>query len=93
MQHPRIAAFPVMSDKNALPVRTIEGQKTMLNRTVHSIGYDEAHDEIVVNSNIGLAILTYSRCTSGRRRGMRSRCACCLELAAPARYVSNRRAA
>jgi hypothetical protein len=48
-----------MADKAALPVRSIEGQKTLLNRTVHSIGYDEIHDEIVVQSNIGQAILTF----------------------------------
>jgi DNA-binding beta-propeller fold protein YncE len=59
VQHPRIAAFPVMADKAALPVRSIEGQNTRLNRTVHSIGYDELHDEIVVQSNIGQAILTF----------------------------------
>jgi DNA-binding beta-propeller fold protein YncE len=59
VQHPRIAAFPAIADKSALPVRTIEGQNTRLNRTVHSIGYDEVHDEIVVQSNIGQAILTF----------------------------------
>jgi DNA-binding beta-propeller fold protein YncE len=65
VQHPRIAAFPVMADKAALPVRSIEGQNTRLNRTVHSIGYDEIHDEIVVQSNIGQAILTFRGGASG----------------------------
>jgi DNA-binding beta-propeller fold protein YncE len=56
---PRIAAFSTSADKNAVPTRIIEGQKTLLNRTVHAIAYDELHDEIVVQSNIGQAVVTY----------------------------------
>lgn len=56
---PRIAAFSTAADKNAVPTRIIEGQNTKLNRTVHAIAYDEIHDEIVVQSNIGQAIVTY----------------------------------
>jgi DNA-binding beta-propeller fold protein YncE len=57
--HPRIGIFARTADKNAAPVRKIEGQRTLLNRTVHSVGYDAIHDEIVVNSNSGQAILTF----------------------------------
>jgi DNA-binding beta-propeller fold protein YncE len=57
--HPRIAAFARTADKNAAPVRAIEGSKTHLNRTVHAIYYDEIHDEIVVPSDIGQAFLTF----------------------------------
>ena len=56
---PRITAFSSSADKNAVPTRIIEGQKTLLNRTVHAIAYDEIHDEIVVQSNIGQAIVMY----------------------------------
>jgi DNA-binding beta-propeller fold protein YncE len=42
--HPRIGAFARMADKNALPVRAIEGSNTHLNRTMHAIVYDELHD-------------------------------------------------
>ena len=56
---PRIAAYASTADKNAVPTRIIEGQKTLLNRTVHAIAYDEIHDEIVVQSNIGQALLTF----------------------------------
>jgi DNA-binding beta-propeller fold protein YncE len=63
--HPRIAAFSKNADKNAVPVRTIQGQKTLLNRTVHSITYDDVHDEIIVNQNIGQAILTFRGGASG----------------------------
>ena len=56
---PRIAAYSSASDKNAVPSRIIEGQNTKLNRTVHAIAYDEIRDEIVVQSNIGQAVLTF----------------------------------
>ena len=56
---PRIAAYSTSADKNAVPNRIIEGQKTLLNRTVHAIAYDDIHDEIVVQSNIGQAVVTY----------------------------------
>ena len=56
---PRIAAYSSAADKNAVPSRIIEGQNTKLNRTVHAIAYDEIHDEIVVQSNIGQAVLTF----------------------------------
>lgn len=59
VQHPRIAAFARMADADAAATRVIQGQKTFLNRTVHGIKYNEVHDEIVVNSNIGQAVLTY----------------------------------
>ena len=56
---PRIAAYSSAADKNAVPSRIIEGQNTKLNRTVHAIAYDDVHDEIVVQSNIGQAVLTF----------------------------------
>jgi hypothetical protein len=56
---PRIAAYSTSADKNVAPSRIIEGQNTRLNRTVHAIAYDEMHDEIVVQSNIGQAVVTY----------------------------------
>ena len=56
---PWIAAYSTSADKNAVPSRIIEGQNTKLNRTVHAIAYDDIHDEIVVQSNIGQAVLTF----------------------------------
>ena len=56
---PRIAAYSTAADKGTTPSRIIEGQKTNLNRTVHAIAYDDIHDEIVVQSNIGQAVVTY----------------------------------
>jgi DNA-binding beta-propeller fold protein YncE len=56
---PRISAFSTAADRNAVPNRIIEGQNTRLNRTVHAIAFDDIHDEIVVQSNIGQAVVTY----------------------------------
>ncbi len=69
--HPRIAAFARAADKNAVAVRSIEGSNTRLNRTVHAIRYDEIHDEIVVNSDIGQAIMTFRGNASGNEAPIR----------------------
>ena len=50
--HPQIAAFARLATGNAETTRRIEGQKTLLGRTMHSIFYDEIHDELIV-PNIG----------------------------------------
>ncbi len=63
--HPRIGMFDRMADKNAVPVRSIEGTNTHLNRTVHGVSYDSIHDEIVVNQYITQGILTYRGAASG----------------------------
>jgi DNA-binding beta-propeller fold protein YncE len=62
---PRIATYAMKADGNATPNRIIEGQKTLLNRTVHAIDYDPLHDEIIVQSNIGQAIVTYRGAATG----------------------------
>jgi len=68
---PRISAFAALADRNAVPTRIIEGQNTHLNRTVHAIAYDELHDEIVVQSNIGQAILTFRGGANGEEAPIR----------------------
>jgi hypothetical protein len=65
VQHPRIAAFARTADKDAVPVRAIEGQRTDLNRTVHGIAYDDIHDEMIVNQNIGQAVLVFRGAANG----------------------------
>ena len=57
--HPRIIAFARNADGNALPVRSIQGANTFTNRTMHAIVYDALHDEIVVPSRAGQAIMTF----------------------------------
>jgi DNA-binding beta-propeller fold protein YncE len=69
--HPRIAAFSRTADKNAMPVRSIEGSNTKLNRTVHSLFYDEIHDEIVVPSDMGQAVMTFRGAANGNEAPIR----------------------
>jgi DNA-binding beta-propeller fold protein YncE len=68
---PRIATYPAGANKNVAPSRIIEGQKTLLNRTVHAVAYDDLHDEIVVQSNIGQAVVTYRGGANGDEAPLR----------------------
>ena len=65
MAHPQIAAFARLADEGAEATRRIEGQATFLGRTMHSIDYDEIHDEIVVPQQFAQAILTFRGSTDG----------------------------
>ena len=65
MAHPQIAAFARLADGSTQPIRKLEGQKTLLGRTMHAIAYDEVHDEFVVPQQFGQAILTFRGGASG----------------------------
>jgi hypothetical protein len=65
--HPQIAVFARLANGNAPRQRAIEGQKTMLGRTMHGIDYDALHDEIVVPQQFGQAILTFDGSASGEQ--------------------------
>ena len=69
--HPRIGAFKRDADKNALPVRTIQGANSKTNRTMHGMAYDEIHDEIVVPSRAGQAIMTFRGGANGDEAPLR----------------------
>ncbi len=71
MAHPQIAAFARLAEGNAKAIRKIEGQKTQLCRTMHSIVYDEVHDEIVVPQPFGQAILTFRGGANGEEAPLR----------------------
>ena len=71
MVHPQIAVFARLANGNAKPVRKIEGQKTLLGRTMHSIAYDEMHDEFVVPQQFGQAILTFRGGADGEEAPIR----------------------
>ena len=71
MAHPQIAAFARLADGNAKTVRRIEGQKTLLGRTQHSIYYDEIHDEIVVAQAFAGAVLTFRGGADGEEAPIR----------------------
>lgn len=59
MAQPRVAAFARTADGNVAPVRVIEGGKTRLARTSHSIAFDEVNDEIVIPNSFAEAILFF----------------------------------
>ena len=71
MTHPQIAAFAREAKENEPPVRTLEGQKTLLSRTMHGFSYDRIHDEIVVNSPLTQAILTFKGSANGEEPPIR----------------------
>lgn len=54
------------------PTRRIEGQKTLLARTMHSIAYDAIHDEITVPIPEAGAVLTFRGAATGEEPPLRS---------------------
>ena len=71
MAHPQIAVFARLADKNAQPVRKLEGQKTLLGRTMHGFTYDEIHDEFTVPQQFAQAIMTFAGGASGETPPLR----------------------
>ena len=71
MAHPQIAVFARLANGNAQAVRRIEGQKTLLSRTQHSIFYNEIHDELVVPQPWAGAVLTFRGGANGEEAPIR----------------------
>ena len=71
MVHPQIAAFARLATDNTPPVRTLEGQKTKISRTIHGFAFDAVHDEIVVTSPLTQAILIFRGGASGEEPPIR----------------------
>ena len=69
--HPQIAAFARLAGENTPPVRVLEGQKTLISRTMHGFAYDAIHDEIVVTSPLAQAILTFRGSANGEEPPIR----------------------
>jgi hypothetical protein len=69
--HPQIAAFARVAEGKAAPTRRIEGQDTLLARTMHAIEYDAIHDEIVVPNQLAQAILTFGGAAAGEEPPIR----------------------
>jgi DNA-binding beta-propeller fold protein YncE len=63
--------FARLANGNAARNGAIEGQKTMLGRTMHGIDYDELHDEIVVPQQFGQAILIFKGSARGEEPPIR----------------------
>ena len=60
-----------MADAGAQPTRKIEGQKTLLGRTMHAIAYDEIHDEFIVPQQFAQGILTFRGSANGEEPPIR----------------------
>ena len=71
MSHPQIAAFARLAEGGTPPNRKIEGQKTLLGRTMHALAYDEIHDEIVAPQPYAQAILTFRGGANGEEAPLR----------------------
>ncbi len=60
-----------MANGGANSVRVIEGQKSLLGRTMHAIAYDPIHDEFTVPQEFGQAILTFRGAATGEEPPVR----------------------
>ena len=60
-----------MADGVAGPVRRIEGNRTLLARTMHGIVYDEQHDEIIVTQAFSQGVLTFRGGANGEEAPIR----------------------
>jgi DNA-binding beta-propeller fold protein YncE len=63
--------FARLADGNERRVRAIEGQATMLGRTMHAIAYDPMHDEITVPQQFGQGILVFDGSAKGEQKPTR----------------------
>ena len=71
MDHPQIAAFARFAGEDTPPVRSLEGQKTLISRTMHGFGFDAIHDEICVTSPLAQAILSFRGGADGEEPPLR----------------------
>jgi hypothetical protein len=62
---PRIATFARLANGNFVPKRIVEGQATLISRTIHEMAYDEVNDEIIVTNPQAGAILVFSGSANG----------------------------
>jgi hypothetical protein len=71
VNHSQIAAFARLASINTPPVRVIEGEKTLISRTMHGLAYDSFHDEIIVSSPLAQAILIFRGAAHGEEAPIR----------------------
>jgi hypothetical protein len=60
-----------LAKENAMPVRSIAGQKSLLARDIHDIRYDAVHDEIFVTQPRAQAILAFRGGADGEEAPIR----------------------
>ena len=71
MNHPQIAVFARSAKEDTPYLRSIEGQKSLLGRTMHDIAFDGIHDEIAVTSPLAQAILSFRGAANGEEAPLR----------------------
>jgi hypothetical protein len=71
VNHPQIAAFARLAKENTPYLRSIEGHKSQLSRTMHDMDYDPIHDEIVVTGPLTQSILTFRGAANGEEAPIR----------------------
>jgi len=71
VNQPQIAVFARSAKEDSPPLRAIEGQGSLLGRTMHDIAFDGIHDEIVVTSPLTQAILSFRGAASGEEAPLR----------------------
>lgn len=71
MNQPQIAVFARSATENTPYLRSIEGEKSLLGRTMHDIAFDYVHDEIVVTSPLAQAILFFRGAANGEEAPLR----------------------
>jgi len=71
VNHPQIAVFARSAKEDTPYLRAIEGQKSMLGRTMHDLAFDAIHDEIVVTGPLAQAILSFRGAASGEEPPLR----------------------
>ena len=71
MAHPQIAFFARLANGNEQPKRKIEGQKTLLGRTMHAVAYDEVRDEFMVPVPLSQSILIFRGGADGQEAPLR----------------------
>ena len=64
-------AYARLAKENSPYIRSIEGQKSLLGRTMHDMAYDYVHDEIVVTSALAQALLTFKGDANGEQAPIR----------------------
>src|SRR5579871_6626936 len=69
--HPQIAAFARLAGENTPPVRALEGQKTLISRTMHGFSYNTRRDEIVIMSPLAQAVLIFRGGANGEEPPVR----------------------
>jgi hypothetical protein len=69
--HPQIAAFARLAEGGAKAVRKLEGQRTLLGRTMHALAYDDVHDEIVAPQEFSQALLIFKGGSAGEEPPVR----------------------